>query len=161
MSPQLVADFTTQFEAMAAANRLMSCGLGREHVVVKVNRSLGRAAAGASTTTSVIPDVADQSESLRGDDRPSEKANYPSPLPSPAQFGQAQVSVALDDVLSAQDIRSILEVAGAQSIRRVDETFVREDPRVWPADAQGNRDEVQRAIEASRAGESMRSPSPK
>lgn len=161
MSPQLVADFTTQFEAMAAENRLLSCGLGREHVVVKVNGSVGRAAAGGSTTTSVIPDVADQSESLREDDRPSDTEKYPSPLPRPAQFGQAQVSVALDDALSAEDIRSILEVAGAQSIRRVDETFVREDPRVWPADPQGNIDDVRRAIEASRTGESSRLPRPK
>jgi len=157
MSHQLVADFTTQFAAMAAASRLLSCGLGRDHVVVQVNGSVGRAAAGASTTTSVIPDLADQSQSLRE----SETATRPGPLPRPAQFGQARVTVALDDGLSAEDVRFILELAGAQSIRRIDEKFVSEDPRVWPSDPQGNSDEVRRAIEASRAGISLGSLWPK
>lgn len=159
MSPQLVADFTTQFAAMAAVNKLLSCGLGREYVVVQVNGSVGRAAAGASTTTSVISDVDGQSPREVG--RPSETAGYPSPIPRPALFGQAQVTVALDDGLSADDVRLILELAGAHAIRRVDEKFVREDPRVWPCDAHGNSHDVERAIVASRAGESMRSPWPK
>jgi hypothetical protein len=159
MSPQLVADFTTQFAAMAAVNKLLSCGLGREHVVIKVNGSVGRAAAGASTTTSDISDGADQS--LRKEGAPSEPASYPSALPRPAQFGQDQVTVALDDGLSAEDVRFILKLAGAQSIRRVDEEFVREDPRIWPSAARGNSLDVERAIMASRAGESMRSRWPK
>ncbi|HEV2679536.1 MAG TPA: hypothetical protein VGV14_03475 [Rhodanobacter sp.] len=159
MSPQLVADFTTQFAAMAAANKLLSCGLGREHVVVQVNGSVGKSAAGASASTSVVSNVG--AKNHRESDAASEAASYPSHLPRPAQFGQAQVSVALEDGLSADDVRFILELAGAQSIRCVDEKFVREDPRVWPSDPQGNSDDVQRAIEVSRAGESMRSPWPK
>lgn len=159
MSPQLVADFTTQFAAMACVNKLLSCGLGREHVVVQVNGSVGKSAASASTSTSVISDVGDQSH--RESDASSESASYPSHLPHPAQFGQAQVTVELDDGLSADDVRFILELAGAQSIRRVDKNFVREDPRVWPSAPKGSGSDVRRAIAASRAGESMRSPWPK
>jgi len=154
MNPQLIADFTTQFAAMAAVNKLLSCGLGREHVVVQVNGSVGMSAASATTSTNVISKVSDPGQ--RETEEPPHP-HYPSHLPYPAQFGQAQVTVELNDGLSADDIRFILELAGAQSIRRVDEKFVREDPKVWPAGRQGSGTDVKRAIEASRGGESMQS----
>jgi hypothetical protein len=152
MKSLLVADFTTQFAAMACANKLMSCGLEREHVVVQVNGSVGKSASGASTSTSVIPNVADQNR--RGSDD-SSRSGYSDHLPQPAQFGEAQVTVALDDGLSTDDVRFILELAGAQSIRCVDEEFVPEDSRVWPTGRQGSSTDVKRAILASRAGESL------
>jgi hypothetical protein len=152
MSSQLVADFTTQFAAMAAVNKLLSCGLGREHVAVLAFGSVGKLAARASTSTSVIPNANNQDR--QGDDRPSDLC-YPSHLPQPAQFGHAQVTVELNDGLSADDIRFILELTGAQSIRSIDQEFLREDPEIWPTGRQGNGDDVTRAIEASRAGESM------
>ncbi|MBB6186122.1 hypothetical protein [Rhodanobacter sp. MP7CTX1] len=156
MSSQLVADFTTQFAAMAAANKLLSCGLGREHVAVMVYGSVGKSAANASTSTSVIPHVSDQD--LEVNDPPSE-LHYPSNIPEPAQFGYTQVTVELNHELSADDVRFILELAGPQSIRSVDEEFGREGPEVWSAGHYGNCTDVRRTIEASRAGESMPSPS--
>ena len=159
MSTQLIADFTTQFAAMAAVNKLLSCGLGREHVAVRVNGSVGRAAAGASTTTTVISDVDGQSP--REDGKSAPTPGYPVPVPRPAQFGQAQVTVALDEGLSADDVRFILELAGAQAVHQVDETFVSEDARVWPCDDRASEQDVERAIAASRAGESLSPSGPK
>jgi hypothetical protein len=155
MSPQLVTEFTTQFAAMAAVDKLLSYGLGREHVVVQVNGSVGKSAAGATTSTTVISHVGAHDHRENGEPSVS---SYPDDLPHPAQFGQAQVTVELEGGLSPDDVRFILELAGAQSIRRVDEKFVREDPRVWPVGRHGNSTDVERAVEASRGGESMRSP---
>ena len=152
MSHQLVADFTTQFAAMAAINKLLSCGLGREHVAVMAYGSVGKSVASASTSTSVIPNANDQDH--QRDDQPSE-LRYPSPLPQPAQFGHAQVTVELSDGMSADDVRFILKLTGAQSIRSVDQEFLREDPEIWPTGRQGDCTDVKRAIEASRAGESL------
>lgn len=155
MKSLLIADFTTQFAAMACANKLMSCGLEREHVVVQVNGGVGKPAAGASTSPSAISNACGQNH--RENDEPS-RSDYPNHLPHPAQFGEAQVTVALDDGLSTDDVRFIMELAGAQSIRSVDEEFVREESRVWPAGRKGSSTDVRRAILASRAGESLPPP---
>ena len=153
MSPQLVADFTTQFAAMAAVNKLLSCGLGRENVVVRVYGSVGTAAASASSSTNVISNVSNQGH--QGHNEPSESRHPPSHLSQPTRFGEAQVSVESNEGISEDDIRFILELTGAQSIRSVDENFVREDPKFWPDGPRGNSTDVKRAIEASRGGESM------
>jgi hypothetical protein len=158
MSPQLIAEFTTQFAAMAAVNKLLSCGLEREHVAVQAYGCVGKSAAGASTSTSVISNMNDQGG--REDDKPS-NLRYPSPPPQPAQFGQAQVTVELNYGLSEEDVRFILELSGAQSLRSVDEKFVREDPKVWPVGPRGNCTDVKRAIDASLGGELARAPWPK
>jgi len=152
MKSLLIADFVTQFAAMACANKLMSCGLEREHVVVQVNGNVGKSASGASTSTNVISNVSGRNHQGKDD---SSRSGYSDHLPHPAQFGEAQVTVALDDGLSTDDVRFILEIAGAQSIRCVDKEFVHEDSRVWPAGRQGSSTDVRRAILAARAGESL------
>jgi hypothetical protein len=115
MSPQLIAEFTTQFAAMAAVNKLLSCGLEREHIAVQAYGCVGKSAAGASTSTSVISNMNDQGG--REDVKPS-NLRYPSHLPQPAQFGQAQVTVELNYGLSEEDVRFILELSGAQLLKK-------------------------------------------
>ncbi|WP_266171181.1 hypothetical protein [Dyella subtropica] len=148
----IVAKFDTQFAAASAEGKLLSRGMQRAHVTTCVDESVGNSAASSSAPTSVVSSISHQGH--REHQKVSELRS-PSSLPGPAQMGHAVVTVELDDEMSADDVRHLLELVGARSIELLDMKAPTENPLLCPEHGTSASVDVERAICATRGSESL------
>lgn len=146
MSNLIVARFANQFAAASAFDKLMSCGLPRAKGVVQCDESVGRSAASASAPTTVVSRV-----SHRGD-REGERQHVRAPedLPPPAAIGVAVLSVEIDDDGALEQVMLVMRELDAVDVHILPgESLHEDDASLWPANTEGDRTDVDRAIRAS------------
>ena len=126
MADSLVAEFSTQFEVSAAVDKLLSLGVARERLGLRVEDHAGRPAAPRATdVTSRLAKGATGEQS-----RPevfSERAAHRrlgQPLPpgpsTPEALRHTCLLVRLDDPAAAAGLIELLRQAGASSVQRRD-----------------------------------------
>ena len=149
----ILADFETQFDASAAAERLISYGLQREQVVLQVDESVGRSAASASAPTTEVSAVSHTGKQDH-DDKATLRA--PTHTRDPAQVGHATIAVELHGELTVQDAQNVLADAGACSIRLAHrEIKVHERAAIWPTQGNASHKQVKQAVDAARGGAAL------
>ncbi|WP_243048197.1 hypothetical protein [Dyella sp. RRB7] len=147
MSSIIVARFDNQFAAASASDKLLSRGMQRSHVVSYINESVGNSAASSSVPTSIISRVGKPGQ---GEKKQPSELRSPSHLPAPATMGHAVLAVDPGDEMAADDVRHVLELAGATSIDMLDMEAPVENPSMWPEQVTGLPIDVARAIRASK-----------
>lgn len=148
----IVAQFDNQFAAASVIDKLLARGMRRMHVQSCVDESVGNSAASASAPTSIVSRISHLGH--REGQRASELRS-PSHPPGPEQMGHTVVMVELDDEIPAGDIRHLMKRAGATSIEFQDADPPMENPLMWPDYGTSSAVDVERAICATRGGESL------
>jgi hypothetical protein len=150
MPKLIVAKFDNQFAAASVSDKLLSLGMQRSRIVSYVDESVGNSAASSSVPTSIISRVGDP-----GHRDKASALRSPSQLLAPAMMGHTVLTVDPDDGVTADDVRHVMEQAGAISIDMLDREAPIENPSMWPEHATGRPIDVERAIRASRGGEAL------
>jgi hypothetical protein len=156
MADSLIAEFTTQFAASAAVDKLLSRGVAREQLALRFDESVGRSAASASAPTTVISNLAhlgareDSRHGSLGERIAHRLFRQRTPLdpPAPEALGYTHLVVRLDDPAAASALTELLHQAGAASVQREDVGLAVENPAVWPEPSAGAPADVQQARDA-------------
>lgn len=149
MSNLIVAKFDNQFSASSAFDKLMSCGLPRRKGVVQCDESVDRSAASTSAATTAVSRV-----SHRGK-REGEKQHLrePDALPPAVDIGFAVLTVEIDDDAGLEQVMAVMRELDAVDVHILPgESLSKDDASLWPEQAQGDRTDVERAIDASQRG---------
>lgn len=158
MAELVVACFDTQFQASAAAEKLLSRGLQREQIVLSCDESVGRSPSSSSAPTTVISQVSHTGriDTTTGQEKYKRSAisdRTPLQLPDPRLIGHSTLVIELHGEMSMDDACALLESAGARSVRSPEHrTQHLEDPRMWPTLGRASQEEVQRSVEAAKNG---------
>jgi hypothetical protein len=151
MADSLTAIFSTQGAAAAAVEKLLARGLPREHVVMRIDESVGNSAASSSAPTTVISGVSHAGP--RETERHVLYSRSPFDVTPPDTFGHATVILDIVGDLSADYMLNLLIEAGATSVVHGDVTLPKENPDTSPVVDTGDPEDVEKAIAATRAGE--------
>lgn len=162
MAELVVACFDTQFQASAAAEKLISLGFQREQIVLTFDESVGNIPSSSSAPTTVISDVSHTGhvdtatgEPRRRDIFPTLRA--PQQAPDPTLIGHTTLVVRLQGEMSMDDVCAWLDDAGASSVNTRDQEEPRsEKPTMWPAIGKASREDIQRSIDAARGGAALK-----
>lgn len=152
----LIAEFSNQREAVAAAEKLFSMGVGRECVLLEVDeRGMQPPSSSYAPSTIVDPTLSDQPTT------PGERASHPKEslrklgsedLRGPELQGCARLSVQPVAAFDGDAVTELLRAAGASRVQRSEGPLPAPNPAMWPAvDVAGDVD-VERAVAASRGG---------
>ena len=157
MAELVVACFDTQFEANAAAEKLLSRGLRREQIVLSFDESVGNVPSSSSAPTTVVSKASHTGRIDTSSGREKKKSRFASsrtpPLPDPALIGHTTLVIELHGEMSMDDACALLDDAGASSVRSHEHAERRvEDPAMWPEVGTASREDVQRSIDASKGG---------
>ena len=157
MAELVVACFDTQFEANAAAEKLLSRGLRREQIVLSFDESVGNSPSSSSAPTTVISTASHTGRIDTSTGREKAKSRFSfsrtPPLPDPSLIGHTTLVVELHGEMSMDDACAVLDGAGASSVRSHEHAERRsENPAMWPAVGKASREDVQRSIDASKGG---------
>ncbi|GLQ95474.1 hypothetical protein [Dyella acidisoli] len=166
----VVACFDTQFEANAAAERLLSRGLQREQIVLSFDESVDHSASSSSAPTTVVSKASHTGRMDTSTGRKKRKS-LPSllfassrtpPLPDPSLIGHTTLIVELHGEMSMDDACTLLDIAGASSVRSQQHAKkpIEENPEMWPSVGHASREDVQRSIEAAKGGATLRTRTP-
>lgn len=161
MTELVVACFDTQFDANAAAEKLLSRGLRREQIVLSFDESVGHSPSSSSAPTTVVSKAShtgrvDTSSGRDAPKRTSSSDRTPLQLPDPSLIGHSTLVVELRGELSMDEACALLDGAGANSIRSHEQTPPRrEDPAMWPSVGQASQEDVQRSVDAAKGGSSL------
>lgn len=147
----LLADFTTQFDAYAAVQKLYAMGLPGEHVQLFVQvRDLG------------VPSSYDTSSTVVGQTMPeasgtADDALQEAPL-QPQLTGRAQVTVQLPCAVDEATLTDLLRAGGAGRIRHLADAEVAPNPAMWPEPDRVSEEDATRARSAARRGAGLDDP---
>jgi len=161
MAELVVACFDTQFDASAAAEKLLSRGLRREQIVLSFDESVGGAASSSSAPTTVVSTASHTGriDTSTGRDKPKRTSvsdRTPQPLPDPRLIGHATLVVELHGEMSMDDVCALLDGAGASSVRAEEQgAHHREDPAMWPSAGDATQEDVQRSVDAAKRGATL------
>jgi len=165
MAELVVACFDTQFDANAAAEKLLSRGLGREQIVVSVDESVGRSPSSSSAPTTVVSEASHTGrvDTSTGREKHTKSASRfassrTPPLPDPSLIGHTTLVVECRGEMSMDEACALLDDAGASSVRSHDEgdgTPRAENPAMWPSVGQASREDVQRSVDAAKGGAAL------
>jgi len=163
MAELVVACFETQFDANAAAEKLLSRGLRREQIVVSFDESVGPSPSSSSAPTTVISKASHTGrvDTSSGDEKkPSRSSSSRTPpLADPSLIGHTTVVVELHGEMSMDEACAVLDGAGARSVRSRAQVHARtENPDMWPQHGHASREDVQRSIDASKGGAKLGTP---
>jgi hypothetical protein len=153
MSRLIVGKFDNQFAAASASAKLLSRGLQHSHIVSYADESVGNSAASSSVPTSIISRLGEAGEHHHK----SSELRSPSQLPAPAMMGHTVLTVDPADDVSADEVRHVMELAGATSVEALEMEPPIENPSMWPEHATGYAVDVERAIRAAKGGEALES----
>jgi hypothetical protein len=157
MAELILACFDTQFEANSAAEKLISRGVQREQIVLTFNESIGNSPSSSAAPTTVVSKVSHHGVVDTGLERKKERHSFsvrsPSHIPDPSLIGHTILVVELRGEMTMDEVWVLLEGAGASKVNHTDEqTWVPEDPAMWPALGRASREDIERSIRASRRG---------
>ena len=157
MTELVVACFDTQFEASAAAEKLLSRGLRREQIVLSFDESVGNSPSSSSAPTTVISTASHTGRIDTSTGRDKARSLFSSsrtpPLPDPSLIGRTTLVVELRGEMSMDDVCVLLDGAGASSVRSHEHAERRrENPAMWPEIGSASSDDVQRSIDAAKGG---------
>lgn len=157
MAELVVACFDTQFEANAAAEKLLSRGLRREQIVLCFDESVGNSPSSSSAPTTVVSTASHTGRIDTSTGRDKAKSWFSSsrtpPLPDPSLIGHTTLVVELHGEMSMDDTCALLDGAGASSVHSPGHTERRnEDPAMWPEIGSASQEDVQRSIDATKGG---------
>lgn len=161
MTELVVACFDRQFDANAAAEKLLSRGLRREQIVLSFDESVGHSPSSSSAPTTVVSKASHTGrvDTSSGRDRPertSSSDRTPLQLPDPSLIGHSTLVVELHGELSMDEACALLDGAGASSIRSHEQAQPRrEDQAMWPSVGQASQEDVQRSVDAAKGGSSL------
>lgn len=161
MAELVVACFDTQFDANAAAEKLLSRGLRREQVLLVFDESIGGAPSSSSAPTTVISKTSHTGtmDTSTGQEKKSKRVFTSSrtpDLPDPALIGHTTLVIELHGEMSMDDVCALLDGAGASSISSQKRTKPQnEDASMWPAVGAASAEDVQRSKDASKGGDSL------
>jgi hypothetical protein len=161
MTELVVACFDTQFDANAAAEKLLSRGLRREQIVLSVDESVGHSPASSSAPTTVVSQAShtgrvDTSTGRDRSNRSLSSDRTPLQLPDPSLIGHSTLVVELRGEMSMDEVCALLDGAGASSVRSHEQgQRRREDPAMWPSVGRGSQEDVQRSVDAAKGGSAL------
>lgn len=161
MTELVVACFDTQFDANAAAEKLLSRGLRREQIVLSFDESVGHAPSSSSAPTTVVSEASHTGrvDTRTGHDKPKRNSSSdrtPMQLPDPSLIGHSTLVVELRGEMSMDEVCTLLDGAGASSVRSHEQGQQRhEDPAMWPSVGHGSPEDVQRSVDAAKGGGSL------
>lgn len=165
MAELVVACFKTQFDANAAAEKLLSRGLRREQIVVSFDESVGHSPSSSSAPTTVMSQASHTGrvDTSTGDEKKHKPSRFSSsrtpPLPDPSLIGHTTLVVELHGEMSMDEACAVLDGAGASSVRSRAQVRARtENPGMWPELGQASREDVQRSIDATKGGAKLGTP---
>lgn len=161
MTELVVACFDTQFEASAAAEKLLSRGLQREQIVLTFDESVQSIPSSSSAPTTAISDVSHTGaiDTSTGQDKTENAHLLPErrEIPDPSLIGHTTLVVALHGEMSMDDACALLDDAGASSVNSKEHQELRtENSSMWPTLGSASREDVQRSIDAVKRGASLR-----
>jgi hypothetical protein len=151
MSEIIIATFTNQFMAAAARSKLLSYGMRPDCAQIRCEESVGGSAASSSNATSVVSRVSDQGTQSGH----HHELRAPATTAAPQDLARAELVLDLRDNASEDEVRRVLELAGAVGIQKSNESFVHENPAFLPELGLAKKVDVDRAIDASRLGASL------
>ena len=150
MSNLIVASFSNQFAGSSAVEKLLSCGVKREHIAISTDESVGNSEASSSTPTSILSWIGHFG--MRVGQKPFELRS-PANQTDPVQFGHMMVAVQVETEATVADIHHLLSASGAVTVEYLEQELPKEDPHMWPEHERGSLIDVRRAIDACRGGE--------
>ncbi|GAB2560971.1 hypothetical protein ISP15_15830 [Dyella jejuensis] len=161
MAELVVACFDNQFEANAAAEKLLSAGLQREQIVLTFDESVDDTPSSSSAPTSVISEAShtgrvDRATGAEKDKRRLTEPRSPRQVPDPSLIGHTTVVVELRGEMSMDDACELLDQAGASSVNLREQQYRPENPAMWPAVGRASREDVQRSMQAAKGGASLK-----
>jgi hypothetical protein len=149
MSSLVIAIFNNQFAATSAFDKLMARGLSRCEGVVRCDESVSGCAASASAPTTVVSRVSHlgKREGARSTVR------IPGALPRPDELGFAVLAVEIHNDDALAEVVDVMHGLDALDVHiQPGEMLQENDASIWPDQGMGNSTDVDRAIQASRAG---------
>jgi hypothetical protein len=164
MAELVVACFDTQFDANAAAEKLISRGLQREQIVLSFDESVGKSPSSSSAPTSVVSTASHTGRMDTSTGREKKKSasslissSRTPTLPDPKLIGHTTLVVELRGEMSMDDACALLDNAGANSIRAHEHVKrrIEEHPDMWPSVGHASREDVQRSVDAAKGGASL------
>lgn len=155
----LIAEFSNQRAAVAAAEKLFSMGVGRECVLLEVDeRGMQPPSSSYAPSTIIDPTLPGQPVS------PGERASHPKEslrklgsedLRGPELQGRARLSVQPVATFDGDAVAKLLRAAGAARVQRDQGPLPTPNPAMWPTVDLAGEVDVQRAVAASRGGASV------
>lgn len=152
----VIAEFSSQREAVAAAEKLFSMGLAREQVLLEVDeRGMQPPSSSYAPSTIVDPTLPGQPTT------PGERAANPEGslrkrgsenLRGPALQGRAWLSVQPAAEFGRDAVMDLLHAAGAFRVQREQGPLPAPNPAMWPTVDVAEKVDVERAVAASRGG---------
>lgn len=152
----LIANFSTQREAAAAADKLCSIGLERAHLLLHTDVR-GMQPPSSSSASSTIID-----EALPGPSGPSwmddqtrdetRRTRDSETLRAPTLQGHARLAIQLSSNITEMDATDVLRASGATRVERCAGPLPAPNPAMSPTVDVSSATDVDRAIEASRRG---------
>lgn len=162
MTELVVACFDTQFDANAAAEKLLSRGIRREQIVLSCDESVGNSPSSSSAPTTVVSQASHTGriDTSTGRDKPKHTFSSdrtPLQLPDPSLIGHSTLVIELHGEMTMDDVCDLLDVAGASSVRSHEQGLRRrEDPAMWPSLGRASQEDVQRSVDAAKGGSTLR-----
>jgi hypothetical protein len=155
----VIAEFSKQREAVAAAEKLFSMGVNRECVLLEVDeRGMQPPSSSYAPSTIVDPTLPGQPVS------PGKRASHPKEslrklgsedLRGPELQGRARLSVQPVAAFDGDAVAELLRAAGASRVQRDQGPLPTPNPAMWPTVDLADDVDVQRAVAASRGGVSV------
>ncbi|MGA0588672.1 hypothetical protein ACO2Q2_16315 [Dyella sp. KRB-257] len=155
----LIAGFSSQGDAMAAAQKLFSMGVGRECVLLEVDeRGMQPPSSSYAPSTIVDPTVPGQ-PTTPGERAVNPKETLRKPgsenLRGPELQGCARLSVRPTAACDGDAVTHLLFSAGASRVKRDKGPLPTPNPAMWPTVDMASSTDVERAVAASRGGVSV------
>lgn len=153
MAELVVACFDTQFEANAAAEKLLSRGLQREQIVLSCDESVGSAPSSSSAPTTVVSQASHTGriDTSTGHEkrRRSVFSDRTPTVPDPRLIGHSTLVIELRGELSMDEACALLDSAGASSVHSPKPGQHRvERSEMWPTVGNATQEDIQRSVDA-------------
>jgi hypothetical protein len=155
MTELVVACFDTQFEANAAAEKLLSRGLQREQIVLSCDESVGGAPSSSSAPTTVVSQASHTGRIDTSTGREKRQhavfSDRTPPVPDPRLIGHSTLVIELRGEMSMDDACALLDGAGASSVHSPKPGQQRvERPQMWPTVGSATQEDIQRSVDAAK-----------
>ena len=155
----VIAEFAYQGDAVAAAEKLLSMGVGRNQVLLEVDeRGMQPPSSSYAPSTIVDPSLPGQPTT------PGERAADPKAslhklgsqdLRGPKLQGFARLSVQPAAAMDGDAVTNLLRAAGASQVQREQGPLPTPNPAMWPTIDVACDVDVEHAVAASRGGVSV------
>lgn len=155
----VIAEFSNQGDAVAAAEKLFSMGVGRDQVLLEVDERGMRPPSSSYAPSTIVDPALPGQPTTPGERAADLKASLrklgSEDLRGPELQGFARLSVQPAATFDGDAVTRLLRAAGASRIQHEPRPLPSPNPAMWPTVDVAAAVDVERAVEASRGGASV------